>query len=243
MPLTKLKFFRNTCRKIAQRIETPKDKFSNICIHCGLPWTDIDYELKLRHRQVSLHSAKTKKLLYKLEKSKETPGSGLLKHNEMKRAKWLQKRINNRMEILCKHCNKKTFIEMKKPKAKEQATSLQQNKATLVEDVQRTKRKKKKSKNKTAGLKLAANDNNKVKSEMLISKVCSTNPFKTASDAPTLNRLQKKKKNATNKTAVTATPSKTQQNNSILQLASLLRQQSSNSSKNSTQSKLEAFFK
>lgn len=257
------------CRKLVRNtIQIPKEKFAStqMCSHCGLFWSESEFRMKLKSQHVTV-KGKTKRLIEKLQKSKEPDQKDLLTGKQRKRAKWLQKRATQHIEIKCDQCQHKSIVKLDKPKKKAKKVDdvADAQEEVIVIEGNGTKpkaKKKKKNKDKVAGLKipldkkqdkpLQQQNANKQKTPQKEKPPTAQTP-KVTQQLTQTNKTKKKKKpsNATttpkasnnNNNKVQKVVSKTQQQNSLLQLAALLKNNSSNSGKNSTQNRLEALLK
>ncbi|XP_011192721.2 uncharacterized protein LOC105218685 [Zeugodacus cucurbitae] len=279
-------YFMTKCRKLAKStIWMPKEKFSThtMCPRCSSKWNETNYKMFLKPQQIA-YSTKARKQIEKLQEAKTSiENRRALTRKQRKRAKWLQKRVLNSVVIQCELCAHKTKIEMQKPNKTE--SNNETTDTTELEDIVPTetvaptpvnlKKKKKKNKDKTAGLKLdksknLATKNNEVQnktsvnkqvvpaatiklqpSNKVVAKVNPTNKVAAKPTKPTAILSQplkaKKQKQQKAKPANNTTPkvqSKTQQQNSLLQLAALLKSQTAaKTGANATQKRLESLLK
>ncbi|XP_067630390.1 uncharacterized protein [Eurosta solidaginis] len=282
-------YYMTICRKLANSgIQMPQEKFSHstMCARCCSKWNETDYRMRLKPQEIA-KSTKAKKQIAKLNE----PRSGIeqcrvLTRKQRKRAKWLQKRVGNSMEMQCEFCQHKTTIEMNKPSRKERelrkskVTDLDEQKQTTCKAVPSTavkikNKKKKKNKDKSAGIKVEKGQAvvlHKIKPKVEPSqnetkydgdrttkiealkqkrqKVASQGvilnvqkpvvPNKSAQNLIQPLKAKKKKK----KTPTPNALSKTKQQNSLLQLAALLKAQTTNKScAKGTQNRLELLLK
>ncbi|XP_005179021.1 uncharacterized protein LOC101893795 [Musca domestica] len=154
-------YYMNMCRKLVRNtIQIPKEKFAStqMCSHCGLFWSESEFRMKLKSQHVTV-KGKTKRLIEKLQKSKEPDQKDLLTGKQRKRAKWLQKRATQHIEIKCDQCQHKSIVKLDKPKKKakkvDDVADVQQEAIALDENGPKSKpKKKKKNKDKVAGLKI-----------------------------------------------------------------------------------------
>ncbi|XP_013098836.1 uncharacterized protein LOC106081444 isoform X2 [Stomoxys calcitrans] len=265
-----VEFHRNMCRKFARNsVQIPKEKFasSQMCSYCGCFWNESEFQMRLKSKHVTM-KAKTKRLIEQLNRSNKEDGQ--LSGKQRKRAKWLQKRATQYMEMKCEQCGHKSKIKMEKPKKKSKATAAESNSKAnnsaaeqedviaIEEDIKtKTTKKKKKNKNKLAGLKLpleGKQDKQQTHKPNIIKTppqnpmplpIAKTQAPKTITPNLQSQKSKKKKKTSSNITpTISKTVSKTQQQNSLLQLAALLKQSSSSSDgKSSTQKRLESLLK
>lgn len=272
---------RNMCRTFVKNaVQIPKEKFATtqMCSGCGCFWSESEFKMKLKSQHVRM-KGKTKRLIEKLNKSKEPGQKSLLSGKQRIRAKWLQKRVTQRLEIMCDQCHHKSIIKMEKPKRRKQkkpadadaddgvmnVNQLEDEEVVAIEDETKVKvKKKKKNKNKSAGLKLPLDVQVNKQENQIISKPKTPQkttlaPLSATQKTPkqeqhikqSAKEKKQKKKSTTASTPTTAASShgsnkgvsKTKQQNSLLQLAALLKQNSSSDSKNATQKRLESLLK
>ncbi|CAD7014487.1 unnamed protein product [Ceratitis capitata] len=259
-------YYMTICRKLAKTsVWMPKEKFSRntMCRRCSSKWNETNFRMKLNPQEIT-YSAKAKRQIEKLYNAKSgIENRRALTRKQRKRAKWLKKRVMNSVEIQCELCQHKTRIEMHKPNKREPESGTMKCNAdendlpeliTSTPVTAKTKKKKNKSKDKTAGLKIekvqmvtsknvTANIvdnknriNNIKKQEHSVPIANTQQPHKKSiikADVKTTTNLsqplkakkQKKKAKTFPTAAAPKIQSKTQQQNSILQLAALLKAQ------------------
>ncbi|XP_075164947.1 uncharacterized protein LOC142237496 [Haematobia irritans] len=258
-------YYMNMCRKyIRNAVQIPKEKFAatRMCSHCGSFWSESDFKLKLKSQHITM-KGKTKRLIEKLNTTKEPGQRGSLSGKQRKRAKWLQKRATQYMEIKCDLCQHISKIKMEKPKNKpkkvvdaEDADVLmvEQEESLRAENDTKSKvKKKKKNKNKLAGLKLPLemqqdkkpeNAKTPQKPQQTSSSVVATPKTPTLKTQPSKSKKKNISGNTTNPSNnANKVVSKTQQQNSLLQLAALLKKNSTSNEKTSAQKRLESLLK
>ncbi|XP_049308214.1 uncharacterized protein LOC125777427 [Bactrocera dorsalis] len=278
-------YFMTNCRKLAKaNIYLPKDKFSQntMCPRCCSKWSETNYKMFLKPQQIA-YSTKAKKQIEKLNEAKTSiEKRRALTRKQRKRAKWLQKRVLSSVVIECELCQHKTSIKLEKPGKTENDSENKDNidleeiatPESITTTLVNAKKKKKKIKDKTAGLKVdktknltKLNDKKQIEPSILKQKVptatntskpqpinkvaAKINPSNKATTKPTTNlgqplkaKKQKQKKAKPTNIATKAVQSKTQQQNSLLQLAALLKSQTATkSATNATQKRLESLLK
>ncbi|XP_073847592.1 uncharacterized protein [Musca autumnalis] len=247
-------YYMNMCRRyVKNTIQIPKEKFATtqMCSHCGLFWSESEFRMKLKSQHVTV-KGKTKRLIEKLGKSKEPGQKALLTGKQRKRAKWLQKRATQHIEIKCDQCQHKSIVKLDKPKNKrkplanvEEATN--QEEAVVIENEQKPKtKKKKKNKDKLAGLKVPL-DNSKPKEEkqqnatnkqktpqkQTATTTAKTCPTATTAQTPKItpqlaqSSKTKKKKKSSNASTTTTSPAANNSNNKVQKVVSKTQQQNS----------------
>ncbi|XP_037827766.1 uncharacterized protein LOC119615850 [Lucilia sericata] len=226
-------YYINTCRKIAKNhVQIPKEKFatSQMCPHCGCFWNDSEYSLKLIPKQLK-NSTKAKKLIDKLEQVQGTTGQ-VLKKKQKNRAKWLKKKITNHLAINCYQCKRKSLLKMEVPKYKTRKELVSEKvqiekEAPVLNSGKKSEKQHQQISNK--GCNSPSTLQSKSKKEKIGNK--------------SQNITKSKNKKQANSDTTNKVISKTQKQNSLLQLAALLQKQSKDDSKNSAQKRLQSFLK
>ncbi|XP_055852479.1 translation initiation factor IF-2 [Episyrphus balteatus] len=207
-------FYLTTCKKIAKHdVRLPAEKFapSVMCPKCSSIWSESKFSLSLK--PLRIHSKKAEKLVDKLNKDQKS-----LSKKQKKRAKWLKKKICNTVEIKCEFCQTKTKQTLIRTKVK---LKIEEKEPKI--EIPIKKKKKKKSKDKSAGLKL----------DRLIPQTKKPNPFATKTENKPKKQKTAQPKTQQSKAKIEKTISKTQKQNSLLQLAKMLKSQGPTSGSNS----------
>lgn len=123
---------------------------------CGSLWNETDFDMKLKPQRLKSRT-KYLKLVNKFDFCKAEGYVGL-SQKQKRRAKWLKKRLCNSLELKCKRCHHKMLIAVQRPstrKAREQQLlGREKPAAPLVAEAPGPLKRKKKRKDKTAGLKI-----------------------------------------------------------------------------------------
>lgn len=205
-----------------------------MCPHCGTFWNEGEFSLKLLPKQFK-NSSKTKKLLERFKNSNNATDKKLTK-SQRNRAKWLKKKISNHMAIKCYQCKHKSLLNIEKPKVKAPKHLTDENKSTELEvtklNLENSTKKAKIRKNKS-------NSNQVQNNTKTITKPAKPEQVKTEEKSGKKSKNKKKINVATPNKVI----SKTQKQNSLLQLAALLQKQSKNESNNSNHNRLQSFLK
>ncbi|XP_065369601.1 uncharacterized protein LOC135961890 [Calliphora vicina] len=222
-------YYINTCRKLARNnLQIPKEKFatSHMCPYCGCFWNDSTYGLKLISKQFN-NNSKTKKLIEKLEQVKGSTGK-VLNKKQKNRAKWLMKKNSHNLAISCYQCKRKSLLKLENPKLKTRQQLVQEKSQTEKETPAFE-----------SGKKLLSHHQQKNKNGSNLENNISTPlPSKSKKEISKTKNKKVANNNAPNKVV-----SKTQKQNSLLQLAALLQKQTKDDKKNSAQKRLESFLK
>ncbi|KAM7342236.1 uncharacterized protein ACRADG_009712 [Cochliomyia hominivorax] len=199
-------YYINMCRRLTKDIQIAKEKFvpSQMCPYCGCFWNDVQFGLKLVTKRLQ-NSSKNKKLIDGLKQNDYGTEKRLTKRQK-NRAKWLQKKVSNHLEIKCFQCKHKSLLKMENQKQQDFINEKTECKAETPK----------------LSLKKANNLKN-LKKEGIDNK-------STKGSKKNIGLSSKKM-------------SKTQKQNSLLQLASLLKKQSNNSRLNCVQNRLQSFLK
>lgn len=234
--------YMNNCRNISKTtLQIPREKFavSQMCPFCSSFWSESEFSLKLNSQQVA-NNSKTRKLIDMLDKSKDVNFKGNLSRKQINRAKWLKKRLTNSIEINCYQCKRKSLVKMEKPENKiKETTEINtqfQNTDNLKDQIKKPK--KKKIKCERSGLKIPHENKPIISTPLTKSETFQSKPLGKIVNQKSPHGQQTSKVIKNNKVV-----SKTQKQNSVLQLATLLKNQSSSSAKNLAQKRLEALLK
>ena len=200
-----------------------------MCSHCGYFW----YEGKFKTKSIpkrKLNNVRAKKLVEKLEKGNSTDNGPPLNKTQRKRAKWLKKCLSNRLEVTCENCKRKSIIEMEIPKNKsvnkKQEIVKTDSKHILNSNVKNDKKSLK----------------NTIEKNLVPQKPKIDTSQRKKISGKELKKVQPEgKKNKKKNTAATKVISKTQSQNSLLQLAALLKKNPQQVK--STTNKLDSFLK
>ncbi|XP_055904352.1 ribosomal L1 domain-containing protein CG13096 [Eupeodes corollae] len=201
-------FYLTTCKKLGSYdAKLPALTFvpSVMCPKCSSIWSESKFSLSLK--PLRIHSQKAEKLVEKLKTDQKS-----LSRKQKKRAKWLKKKICNNVEITCEFCKLKTKQALIKTKEKIKTEEKEP-------EIEIPTKKKKKKKDKSAGLKL----DKVIKPPVTLQPQSQPHPKKPNPNPPAKKNNKSKAQPA--KAKIEKTISKTQKQNSLLQLAKMLKSQ------------------
>ncbi|XP_012225639.1 uncharacterized protein [Linepithema humile] len=143
-------FYMQKCKRLRNAVELPKENFgpSVMCSHCGSLWSTVDHQVRIsRGRKMS---KSVKKIIQRMN---ENPNQKIPKVC----ATLAQKSIKNEMNklvIKCSVCSKNTELSFKK-ESRPKPIKLNNSQIETPQTNLKHKKKKKKSRDKTAGLNIS----------------------------------------------------------------------------------------
>ncbi|XP_011145260.1 uncharacterized protein LOC105186623 [Harpegnathos saltator] len=182
-------FYMQKCKNFKDEVELPKQKFgpSVMCIHCGSLWNTMNYQARI------IPGRKMSKSVKKIVKNMNEGDKDIPKV----RASLAQKSIKNEMNklvIKCAVCSKQTKLPFKKKDRLKPIKAKLEDSHTVPQN--RRKKKKKKYRDKTAGLNISgciseSPLNKKIDGKTLTKSIVNTSKMK---NQKTLNSSTKKAK-------------------------------------------------
>ncbi|XP_046419034.1 uncharacterized protein LOC124179062 isoform X1 [Neodiprion fabricii] len=159
------------CRQLSSAIELPSKIFGpgEMCSHCGVLWAKVDHRVRLQSGTVSGRSVK--KIIRKRALGKETKKLGRYKDTLLKKA---LKNTGNKAVIRCSICSKNTKLSFAKPGMPKPTVTVDKGKGN---DTKVGKKRKKRTKDKSAGLILGGVN------------ACDKTPIAAKAKATTLRKL------------------------------------------------------
>lgn len=183
-------FYMQKCKNLSNIVELPQQNFgpSVMCSHCGSLWSTVDHQVRL------VSGKKMSKSMKKVvEHMKENPNQKVSKVC----AALAKKSINNEMNklvIKCSVCSKNTLLPFKK---KNRLKPVKVNNSLIEIPQSNRKKKKKKFKDKTAGLNISTCTSVSKLNKEDSSKICTKSPLSTPKIIPSNNNNNNNKRLAT----------------------------------------------
>lgn len=151
-------FYIQCCKQLSAGTQLPNQNFgaATMCSHCGSLWNTVDYQLRIsKGRPISKSVRKLIRSVNvadkKIPKIRATLGKKCIKNQK------------NKLVIKCSICSMNTEILLSKPK-KEKVEKMKITKTDQIQSSQ--KRRKKRTKDKTAGLNISSTPTSHVENDI-----------------------------------------------------------------------------